>query len=290
MTRDNRTNRMNFEESTREKVNPSTTSSYNNIKEHNSDSNRGNSGVGKDYSYNDKYKSSTSVPRREVDEKSSTRQGYRSKVTNLNDRRQTNEPLDDSEKDENKEIKDRSNRKDNYNTSLSNIIYKIEDVYGLRVPGSTGKAISNLPINAFMSELQVIVKQMSLIERQDKRKAVGAQIAELMFVQSYLRFFRTSKLNFSNFEGIRQVSHVLSLAIQYDKDTNLAQHINVLVRSLQTCDRMNPHSINTLSYRYIRLFIITVVTADLVHASVLAEFILNQINDSEIGERRSARR
>ena len=80
------------------------------------------------------------------------------------------------------EVKDRSNRKDNYNTNLSNIIYKIEDVYGLRIAGSTGKAISNLPINAFMSELQVIVKQMSLMERQDKRKAVGAQIAELVYL------------------------------------------------------------------------------------------------------------
>ena len=48
MSRDNRTNRMNFGESTREKDNPSTTSSSNNVREYNRDSNRGNSGVGRD--------------------------------------------------------------------------------------------------------------------------------------------------------------------------------------------------------------------------------------------------
>lgn len=277
-----RTNRMNFGESTREKENPSTVSGYN-------DNEQGNgNGRNRGYSYNDKYKSSTNAPRREQDEKSSTRQGYRGKVTNIEDRRQEREPVERS--DGNKEVKQRENRKDNYTTSLSNVIYNIEDVYGLRVQGSTGKAICNLPIDAFMSEFQLIIKQMPLLDKQEKRKAVGAHVAELMFVQSYLRYFRTAKLNFSNLEGISEVGHVLSLALHHDKTVNVTQHLNILIRSLQSCDRMNPKARNTLSYRFIRLFIIAIATADLVHASILAEFILNQINHSEIGGSRNARR
>ena len=66
--------------------------------------------------------------------------------------------------------------------------------------------------------------------------------------------------------------------------------MNVINRYLQTCDNMTANAKNTFSYRYLRLFVLLVLTSDKVHASVMAEFILNQVNYSELGGKKNARR
>ncbi|GAA0101708.1 hypothetical protein UT300012_24230 [Paraclostridium bifermentans] len=265
--------------STRDRENPSTTSSQSAHE------------PTRQKSYNDIYKSSTSGrTNNKYKEESNARQGYRApRVTDLNERRRQMErelPVNPGEEDP--KIRDR--RKDMYTKKLTEALNSIEDVYGLRMEGANGKPIVISGINTFLSEMLVKIKHMSDAEKKQCKKKMGAHVAEVQYIASYLRFYNTVKLNFSQIEGIREVTDVLLRFLHVDRTGKNMQYLNVLNRTLQTLDVKNPKTVNSLGYRYIRVFVLLAITADLVNASIVAEFLLNQISLAEIDERNSRRR
>ena len=242
-------------------------------------------------SYNDIYRTSTTRhTNNRYEDESPARQGYRSsRVTDLNEKRKQMSrelPVNPGENDP--KVRDR--RRDMYNKKLSQVLNNIEDVYGLRTEGADGKPITLSGINVFLSEMLVKLKHMSEAEKRKCKQTMGAHAAELQFIATYLRFYNTVKLSFKQIEGIREVTDVLLRFLHVDTKSENMKYLNVIVRVLVTLDVKNPNSVNSLGYRYLRVFVLLAITADLVSASIVAEFLLNQIGLSEIGEQNKIKR
>lgn len=242
-------------------------------------------------SYNDIYRTSTARhTNNRYEEESPARQGYRSsRVTDLNEKRkQMGRDLPVNPGEDDPKVRDR--RRDMYNKKLSQVLNNIEDVYGLRAEGADGKVIAVSGINSFLSETLVKLKHMSEAEKRKCKQTMGAHAAELQFIATYLRFYNTVKLSFKQIEGIREVTDVLLRFLHVDTKSENMKYLNVVIRVLVTLDVKNPKSVNTLGYRYLRVFVLLAITADLVNASIVAEFLLNQISLAENGERNKTRK
>lgn len=242
-------------------------------------------------SYNEIYRTSTvrRTPNDRYEQESPAKQGYRSsRVTDLNEkRRQMGRDLPVNPGEEDPKIRDR--RRDMYTKKLTEALNRIEDVYGLRTEGADGKCIALSGINSFLSETLVKLKHMSEAEKRKCKQKMGAHVAEVQYIASYLRFYNNVKLSFKQIEGIREVTDVLLRFLHVDRKSENMKYLNVITRILQTLDVKNPKAVNSLGYRYLRVFVLLAITADLVNASIVAEFLLNQISLSEIEEKNKTR-
>lgn len=106
----------------------------------------------------------------------------------------------------------------------------------------------------------------------------GYFLTTLCFIKSICSFKRISLLDFSE---VPRVDALAQLLIPFLKRENITEEIednvNYLVQYLKVLESKNSNFLNSMSYRYLRLFITLAYARYFKLASIVADFIIDQI-------------
>ncbi|MNM62908.1 hypothetical protein D3C81_742570 [compost metagenome] len=167
-----------------------------------------------------------------------------------------------------------------YKDSLQDILKNCETVLGLNELVQN-KSMVRMPIEEFFSELQ----KRNLREKsgtRDVNVSCSHLICSLCYTNSRCNFRRVSVLDFSSHTRIDILANLL---LPFRKRENLTKDIKKnalsIMQYLDMLESKNKKFIGTMSYRYIRLFIVFLAVNDYAHASMVVEFLLDQIFLSE---------
>lgn len=164
-----------------------------------------------------------------------------------------------------------------YKDTITHSLKTLEGLLGLYVLSNNTK-ISDLPINDF---LDTYVKSEAF-KKLPKSKQFNGDAMFLLTTLSMLdrrcSFGRVSVLDFRSYTG---VDILFDLIYPFQKKENLSnellKNLDGLKSYLELLETSSLKYINTLSYRYIRVFICLLLVKNYFNASVVGNFIINQI-------------
>lgn len=166
-----------------------------------------------------------------------------------------------------------------YSESFADILINCESILGVyNIVGSS--KLEFVPIVEFYKKLRKV--KGSEEHRKNSMIECGYYMASLSYTRGRCSFQRINILDFSRHN---RVDLLADLLIPFNKRENLTRDVknNIisLVKYLEVLEAQTQEFIKTLSYRYIRLFITLLYLGDYTHASMISEFILDQIFMSE---------
>lgn len=166
-----------------------------------------------------------------------------------------------------------------YNDAFQSILKNCESQLGV-YRTVDGSILESLPIVEFYREF--ISMKKSKEEKRDACIKCGMYMASLTYINFKSNYRSTSVLDFS---AHGRVDLLANLLIPFMKRKNVTSavkdNVKSLVKYLELLEERNKDFIYSLSYRYIRLFIIFMIYGDYSHAGIVAELILNQLFISE---------
>lgn len=166
-----------------------------------------------------------------------------------------------------------------YSESFADILINCESILGVyNIVGKSG--LEFVPIIEFYKKLKKV--KGSEEHRKNSMIECGYYMASLSYTRGRCSFQRINILDFSRHN---RVDLLADLLIPFNKRENLTRDVknNIisLVKYLEVLEAQTREFIGTLSYRYIRLFVTLLYLGDYTHASMISEFILDQIFMSE---------
>ncbi|VYU45694.1 hypothetical protein [Clostridium paraputrificum] len=166
-----------------------------------------------------------------------------------------------------------------YNDAFQSILKNCESQLGV-YKTVDGSMLESLPIVEFYDEFTHM--RRSKEEKRDACIKCGMYMASLTYINFKSNYRSTSVLDFSAHGRVDLLANLLIPFLKRKNVTSLVKdNIKSLVKYLELLEERNKDFIYSLSYRYIRLFIIFMIYGDYSHAGIVAELILNQLFISE---------
>ena len=159
------------------------------------------------------------------------------------------------------------------------VLKNMEEVLGVyNLVPSLNQTSELLPINQY---LNIIPKYLQSCKGRDKLELLsksGYFLTTLCFLKSICSFNRISILDFSE---VTRVDALAQLLIPYLKRENITEEIEnnkiFIQQYLRFLETKNSNFINSMSYRYLRLFTTLAYARYFKLASIVADFIIDQI-------------
>jgi predicted YcjX-like family ATPase len=168
-------------------------------------------------------------------------------------------------------------KKDRYVVTLNKILDNLEEIYGLNATVN-GDRLANLQIADVVAFYN---NQINGFQKQDVSNlnaAAGKELILLSYLSQRMHYFNKKRIDFSHYPNMKIVSKIL---ISFTKASSINEKsmrsINKIISLLVEIDKRHINLHNSLSYRYLRIFIILVMFGNFCNASVVADFLLNQI-------------
>ena len=170
-----------------------------------------------------------------------------------------------------------ANRKDNYMQALTNILFAVEEIYGLR-DVVDGQPLLHCDTKYIVGYFNQKLSDMSNTKVSELNARAGKELILLSYLTCRLRYFGKKRLDYSKYPNMRKVTKVLKAftRMKYVNQESL-RGINIVISLLVEIDKKYINFRNALGYRYLRIFVILVMFGNYCNASVVADFILNQI-------------
>lgn len=167
---------------------------------------------------------------------------------------------------------------DKLTKQLGNIIIAMENEIGLNITNTVGLAYSQADIGPVVNYMRNHVSRLSAVERSSMVSQLLNIVDPLYKITSIGIFKSIRRLDYSDYASMEAVRDVLFV---YTIETNISQRsvaeCNVVAEVLHDIDNTRPNFKNSLSYKYLRMFVLLVLTSNYVPASCIATFILTQI-------------
>lgn len=171
-----------------------------------------------------------------------------------------------------KEVKTAKSSMDKYNSYISQAIVELENLYG--ISEYKHEEISKV----FNQVLKDLNKKVGPVKMNLNARA-SAFIGHIQVIDNILQYYRMHKVEFNSLGNLREICSTLQLFIFDTKDVRgRNKKLNRLLIVLEEVERVNRNFSEKISYRLIRVFCILIMYGNYVDASVLARFILSQIN------------
>ena len=168
--------------------------------------------------------------------------------------------------------------KDSYLTKLDKLLSAMENLVGLNELTPAGDTISNANISDVIQFINAKVKTLSKEELSAINVAVGKNTVLISYISGRLTFYRKLRLDYSIYPCMDVVASVL---LEFRLKSSITQdslrNLNKIVCILAEIDA---HYLNyrfSLSYRFLRIFLIMIVYCNYCNASIIASFILEQL-------------
>ena len=221
-------------------------------------------------------------PRDNVSRTRGHEQSVRIKQDNPNVQQKGAEPR--QERRRTKEIKSAKSSMDKYNTYISQAIVELENLYG--ITDYKHEEISKV-FNQVLKSLNTKVGPMKM----SLNARASAFIGHVQVINNILEYYRLHKVEFNSIGNLRELCTTLQLFIYDTEDVRgRNKKLNRLLIVLEDVERVNRNFSEKISYRLVRMFCVLIMYGNYVDASVLARFILSQINLGIEGGRQHDRR
>jgi hypothetical protein len=154
--------------------------------------------------------------------------------------------------------------------SLAYIIQELEKIYGIN--GDLTKS----PILEVKKKVTDDVKSLSKSELAKRNQEATTCIILLAYESNSMRFYNESRLTFNGFVELNKMAKIL---IQFTKRKTITKKslndVSKIIRLLDYVEK-SAKVRASLSYKYIRIFIVLLINSSTCNASIVADFILNQ--------------
>lgn len=159
------------------------------------------------------------------------------------------------------------------------VLKNMEEVLGVyNLVPSLNTTSELLPIEDYCKTVIGYLKGFKGKSKLELLSKSGYFLTTLCFIKSICSFKRISLLDFSE---VPRVDALAQLLIPFLKRENITEEIednvNYLVQYLKVLESKNSNFLNSMSYRYLRLFITLAYARYFKLASIVADFIIDQI-------------
>lgn len=159
---------------------------------------------------------------------------------------------------------------DSYTNLLTTVIKELEDVYGI-------SAFSENNIIDVINNTDDIVMKSSAADIAAKNVEAGKQVILVSYVFFRLGYFESVRLSFELFPAMDRVLEILDLFRDKRKFNKSIRQLNQIIGIMAEVDNNSAKGRYGLGYRYLRIFIILVMYKSSCNASVIANFIIQQV-------------
>lgn len=169
---------------------------------------------------------------------------------------------------------------DKLSGKLEEIILGLEGKLWLNEQNELGLVYAQADLQPVLSHVRD--RYAGLIARA--KASSSAEIAKLIDplyrITFISQFKNVHKLNYTDYASMDSVKDVLLLFVTEETiNTEAIVACNVVAAVLSDIDSTRPNFKNSLSYKYLRAFLLMAMIGDFVPAACLAMFILTQIGD-----------
>lgn len=166
-----------------------------------------------------------------------------------------------------------------YNGAFQCVLENCEEVLGI-CSFDESKSLELLPIAEFYKRYrEVKFTDEEIIEVSTK---CATYITTLTYISERANFKRISVLEFG---AHGRIDLLVELLAPFQKRENISYYVKENIKNimlyLEVLEKNNIKFINSLSYRFIRLFVVFTMIGDYTHAGILAKFIIEQVFLSE---------
>ncbi len=159
---------------------------------------------------------------------------------------------------------------DSYTNLLTTAIGSLEEIYGVLSVKETDivsvvKGIDNIIMNSDAEDIAV------------RNAEAGKQIVMVSYVFFRLGYFESVRLFYGLFPAMDRVLEILDLFRDKRKFNKSVRQLNQIIGVLAEVDSTSAKGRWGLGYRYLRIFVILVMYKSSCNASVIANFIIQQV-------------
>ena len=159
---------------------------------------------------------------------------------------------------------------DSYTNLLTTAIGSLEEIYGVLSVKETDivsvvKGIDNIIMNSDAEDIAV------------RNAEAGKQIVMVSYVFFRLGYFESVRLFYDLFPAMDRVLEILDLFRDKRKFNKSVRQLNQIIGVLAEVDSTSAKRRWGLGYRYLRIFVILVMYKSSCNASVIANFIIQQV-------------
>lgn len=166
---------------------------------------------------------------------------------------------------------------DVYTKALSTILNDLENVYGLKTVDKTGtRKLCDLDVEECLLQLQDSITHSTKATRSEKDRKALKSIVHLSFISHRMKFYKKIRLDYSKYPNMGQVSEILLIFTNKITKSEELKKINSIIVILSQIDAKTAKMRNAMGYRFLRIFVVILLNGNISHASVIADFILNQ--------------
>lgn len=169
---------------------------------------------------------------------------------------------------------------DKISNTLTEIILGVEKILWLDETNDIGLVYAQADLVPVLSHVKERSSAMAAIERSSIMKRITSTLDPLYKITSVLQFKTTHKLNYADYASMDVVKDILIMfTIESEIKQSSVSACNAIADVLHDIDSTRPNYKNSLSYKYLRVFLLLVIMSDFINASCIATFILTQLGD-----------
>lgn len=167
-------------------------------------------------------------------------------------------------------------KKDIYAESLNRILSELEFVYGLKTLDKNSRALCDLGIIDCMVNLKQLIRKQSDADREKINKKSLKSVVHLSYISNRMKYYKKIRLDFSRYPNMGEIASILLLFTSKIRNSNDIRKLNSIVVILSQIDKRTAKARYASGYRVLRILIVMVLYGHMVHASIVADFVLNQ--------------
>lgn len=167
---------------------------------------------------------------------------------------------------------------DKLSSKLEDIIFDLENKLWLREKNEIELEYAQADIKPVLSHIRNKANSITQIERVTIFRNISKTVDPLYRIASMSQFKSVKRLNYTDYANMDYVRDVLLLyTIESSITKDAVRSCNGICDVLSDIDKTRPNYKNSLSYKYLRAFVLLVLVADYASASCVASFILTQL-------------
>lgn len=173
--------------------------------------------------------------------------------------------------------------KDSYVQKLGEIVWELEQLYGLAETNDLGVQYVELEIGDVINYENSLIMSSSADAKKGRNFDAGKYTVLVAYINDRLNFYGKKKLNYSDYPRMDVVAQCLWRFLQKNTiDAQALNSLNKVIYVLQEVDsRFVQHKFG-LGYRFLRMFIVFAMWGNYCNAGVLARFIIDQLIPGEV--------
>ena len=169
---------------------------------------------------------------------------------------------------------------DKLSEKLEEIILKAEELLWLNTQNELGLVYSQADLQPVLSQVRNQYLALPAVAKSTMAGKASSILDPLYKISAVSQFKDVKRLNYHDYANMDFVRDVLLLfTVEASINKTAINSCNIIAAVLSNIDETRPKYKFSLSYKYLRMFLLFTMIGDFVSSSCLAYFILTQLGD-----------